>query len=180
MAQMPTVEINFTIDASRLSASREAIAAFAHEQWVHWMTYLFSHGDHIGDGETITLEEGSFIIPARLVRRWQQQMEAPYDELLEEEKDSDRAQADKFIRMLLQSDFHYGAAGVMEDPPFTHVKRDGAFVVERGDLQVASWDVGEYPFNMARDMAASAAAALNETVLDWLRDRIPEETHASE
>jgi hypothetical protein len=40
--------------------------------------------------------------------------------------------------------------------------------------------VGEYPFNMARDMAASAAAALNETVLDWLRDRIPEETHASE
>ena len=61
----------------------ERIAAVQHEIWSHWMRFLF--------GECVV------IAPAELERRWRRQMNTPYAELTEEEKESDREQARKVI-----------------------------------------------------------------------------------
>jgi hypothetical protein len=71
---------------------REDLAALSHEIWAHWMTYLFN----VGYGDT----EGQYVIPADKVQRWMRQMKTPYAELSEEEKASDREQADKIIKLL--------------------------------------------------------------------------------
>ena len=71
----------------------EELAAVAHEQWSGWMRYLFGKSTHNLDG-TVT-------IPAWAVERWKRQLNTPYDDLSEPEKESDRVEARKYIRILL-------------------------------------------------------------------------------
>jgi hypothetical protein len=73
-------------------AKREALAALCHEQWSGWMSYLFesSHNDL----------EGSTIVPAALTARWLRQIDTPYDQLSEAEKDSDRKEADRILECI--------------------------------------------------------------------------------
>jgi len=70
---------------------REKVAALCHQQWSGWMEYLLekSYWNH----------DGTVIIPFPLGVRWRNQANAPYTDLSEEEKDSDRAEADKFIAL---------------------------------------------------------------------------------
>lgn len=70
---------------------REAVANLCHEQWSGWMRYLFSKGTFNDDG--------TWTMPAWAVQRWTRQMETPYPELSNEEQDSDRAEADKFLAL---------------------------------------------------------------------------------
>ena len=69
---------------------REKIAAVQHAIWSHWMKYLFSQCLSVIDG-------GNMIIPADKARRWKRQMNTPYSELTEKERDSDREQVDKVL-----------------------------------------------------------------------------------
>lgn len=72
---------------------REKLASLMHDVWSHWMKYQFTQcvpDDHPGD----------LCIPKKKVERWKRQMETPYDELTEEEKNSDRDQADKVLELL--------------------------------------------------------------------------------
>ena len=69
----------------------EAIAAQCHESWSHWMRYLFSKGYDIHD---------QFVLPSDVVERWQRQMDTPYTELSEQEKDSDRAEVLRFLPII--------------------------------------------------------------------------------
>ena len=62
----------------------EVLAANEHERWSHWQRYLHEQCVPAGDG--------SLMIPADLVRRWTAQMNTPYAELSEKEKESDREQ----------------------------------------------------------------------------------------
>lgn len=71
---------------------REAIASLCHDQWSDWMVYLFSKCTMPPDGD--------MIIPKELVARWLRQINTSYDMLSEEEKNSDRKEADKFIRLI--------------------------------------------------------------------------------
>ena len=74
---------------------REALAELYHEQWSEWMQYLFL--------ETATeIQSGRKyeVISPEHVERWKRQMHMPYHMLPEEEKDSDRFQADKVIKLL--------------------------------------------------------------------------------
>lgn len=71
---------------------RERLAALAHQQWSGWMTYLLTK---VKEGP-----EGTLIVPAPLVARWRRQMETPYDQLPETEKDSDRVEADRMLAVL--------------------------------------------------------------------------------
>jgi hypothetical protein len=71
---------------------REQLAALEHEQWAGWMNYLFEKSNEN--------EDGSVVIPAALVSRWKRQMETSYVDLTEDEKESDRAIADKVIKIL--------------------------------------------------------------------------------
>ncbi len=71
---------------------REKLAELAHDQWSGWMRYLFEKGNHNHDG--------TWTMPSWAVNRWSQQMMTPYSELSEEEQDSDRKEADKFLNVL--------------------------------------------------------------------------------
>ncbi len=71
---------------------REKLADLYHKQWSGWMKYLF---------DNIVLNENcDTIIPEELVNRWTRQINTPYNDLPEEEKESDRQEADKFINLM--------------------------------------------------------------------------------
>ncbi len=69
----------------------EALAALAHEMWSGWMEYLFS------DFRWGTIHFG---VPVDSMARWQRQMNTPYSELPETEKESDRDQARKMLAII--------------------------------------------------------------------------------
>ncbi len=71
---------------------REQLAALAHEQWAGWMKYLFENSKEADDG--------SVEIPASLVARWKRQMATSYHDLPENEKESDRAEAEKILHVI--------------------------------------------------------------------------------
>ena len=70
---------------------REKIAEVQHSVWSHWTKYQFSRCTKNPDG--------SLNIPPELIDRWQRQSETSYAELTDEEKESDRHQADKVLKI---------------------------------------------------------------------------------
>jgi hypothetical protein len=70
----------------------ERLAGVEHERWSHWQRYLHSKCVPTGDG--------SLMIPAELVRRWESQMNTPYSELTEKEKESDREQVRRYLPII--------------------------------------------------------------------------------
>lgn len=78
---------------------REKLADLEHERWSKWMRYLFSR---CKQGGSIIIHNGQkdAVIPGHAVTRWSRQMETPYSELSEKEKDMDRAEADKTLRAI--------------------------------------------------------------------------------
>jgi len=71
---------------------REPLAEYAHVAWAGWMKYLFEKSTRNADG-TVT-------IPAWAVERWTRQAETKYADLPENEKDSDRTEADRMIEIM--------------------------------------------------------------------------------
>ena len=71
---------------------REDLDNLAHEQWSGWMEYLFEKSSKNNDG-TVT-------IPKWAVNRWERQVNTPYGELSNEEQNSDRNEADKFLKVM--------------------------------------------------------------------------------
>ncbi|MGW1362930.1 hypothetical protein ACWCQP_36675 [Streptomyces chartreusis] len=72
----------------------ESLASVEHERWAHWQRYLHSRcvRDH----------DGSLKIPAELVQRWESQMNTPYSELSEKEKESDREQVRRYLPIITE------------------------------------------------------------------------------
>jgi len=70
---------------------RERVAALCHKQWSEWMEYLFS--------KSYRNDAGTVIVPSQSAIRWTRQTETDYADLSEEEKDSNRAEADRFIAL---------------------------------------------------------------------------------
>lgn len=68
---------------------KEALAAYAHNLWTKWMTWVFE--------VSTENEDGSVTIPLDKVLRWKRQMDTPYTLLSEEEKESDRKQVGGII-----------------------------------------------------------------------------------
>lgn len=71
---------------------RERLASVSHDIWSHWTRWQFEVCQK--------QEDGSIVIPADKVDRWSRQMYTDYKDLSEREKDSDREQADKILRVL--------------------------------------------------------------------------------
>jgi len=67
----------------------EELAAIEHERWSHWQRYMHEKSTRQSDG--------SLVIAAELVERWERQMETPYSELSQEEKESDREQVRTYL-----------------------------------------------------------------------------------
>jgi len=70
---------------------KDKVANLCHDQWSNWMVYIF--------GKSIHNQDGSVTIPKELVNRWQEQLNTPYINLPTAEKDSDKTEADKFIKL---------------------------------------------------------------------------------
>ena len=94
-----------------LMTLREQLASWCHDQWIHWMTYLFEKGDFGPENE--------FTIEPESVARWQRQMRTPYMKLSEAEKGSDLEQAGKLLYLLRHElsfslvGMHFGAKDAM-------------------------------------------------------------------
>lgn len=74
-----------------MDKQREKLVALCHEQWSGWMKYLFS--------KSCLDRQGNCLIPRKLYLRWKRQMNTEYNKLSEAEKNSDRTEADKFIKL---------------------------------------------------------------------------------
>lgn len=67
----------------------EDLAAIEHDRWSHWQRYVHDKCE--------ATEDGGLLIPAQLVERWSVQMNTPYAELSEHEKESDRDQVRRYL-----------------------------------------------------------------------------------
>lgn len=56
----------------------ELLASVEHERWAHWQSYMHDRA--------IRQSDGSLLIPAELVERWERLMATPYSGLSEDEK----------------------------------------------------------------------------------------------
>lgn len=74
---------------------RETLADYAHDAWSGWMNYLFSKCE--------TTPSGRVIIPAWAVERWRRQLITPYRDLPEDEKKSDRQEADRILAIIKEA-----------------------------------------------------------------------------
>lgn len=85
---------------------REELASLVHELWSEWIHYVASKS-------TFNLD-GSMTISAWAVRRRERQMNTSYADLTEEEKDSDRREADRILALFI--DYPQDElAGVLEE-----------------------------------------------------------------
>jgi Zn-dependent M32 family carboxypeptidase len=85
---------NDSPDLLKLEALVEKLAVVEHQRWSHWQRYLHSQCERTADE--------SLIIPAKLVRRWESQINRSYSELSEKEKESDREQVRHYLPVIIQ------------------------------------------------------------------------------
>ena len=71
---------------------REQLADLAHERWAGWISHVLRKGEWV--------EGGSVVIPSWVVERYQRLAATPYAELTEDEKDSDRREADRMLAVM--------------------------------------------------------------------------------
>ena len=79
---------------------REELAKFAHNQWSGWMDYLFNKCIEYQPAKNVQAESGAMIIPKWAVDRWKTQIKTDYKDLSEEEKNSDRSEAEGMLKIL--------------------------------------------------------------------------------
>ena len=70
----------------------EDLADQEHDSWSRWMEHLFKKSEKNPDG-TVT-------IPKDKVKRWERQMKTDYDDLSNKEKESDRKEVRKFVKIM--------------------------------------------------------------------------------
>ncbi len=70
----------------------EELAAIEHERWSHWQSFMHSKGEKRADG--------SLVLPADHVARWEHQMRTSYADLSEAEKQSDRDQVQRYLPVI--------------------------------------------------------------------------------
>jgi hypothetical protein len=86
---------------------REELAALEHEQWAHWTRYmlktlepLLAYGRGVmREASEHGVKDAKAIKAVKAVQRWERQIETPYADLSEKEKDSDREWADKVLEI---------------------------------------------------------------------------------
>lgn len=84
---MKSQEIN-----ERLNGLVEQLAALEHERWSHWQRYMHS--------KCVRQPDGSLLLPADLVARWEKQIDTKYEELGDQEKESDREQVRRYLPLI--------------------------------------------------------------------------------
>lgn len=67
----------------------DRLAEIEHERWAHWQRFV-----HDSCHEQ---EDGSLVIPAEVVQRWERQIATPYPDLTQAERDSDIEQVKRYL-----------------------------------------------------------------------------------
>lgn len=67
-------------------------ASIEHDRWARWQKYMFSKG--------VVGPDGEFHLPAEFVDRWFRQIDTPYSELSESEKESDRKETRNYLPII--------------------------------------------------------------------------------
>lgn len=70
----------------------ERLAAIEHARWAHWQSYMHD--------KSIRTAEGGLLVPPDLVKRWQRQIDTPYEALSDDEKESDREQVRGYLDVI--------------------------------------------------------------------------------
>jgi hypothetical protein len=70
----------------------EKLAAVEHERWSHWQRYVHS--------KCLRQPDGSLLLPAEFVVRWEKQIATKYAALDDREKESDREQVRKYLPLI--------------------------------------------------------------------------------
>jgi hypothetical protein len=76
----------------KLGGLIERLAAVEHERWSHWQRYVHSKGKRQPDG--------SLLLPADLVARWEKEIATNYADLNDKQKESDREQVRKYLPII--------------------------------------------------------------------------------
>lgn len=111
----------------------ESLAAIEHERWSDWQRYLHSKCSVNSDG-TLT-------IPEWAVTHWTRQINTPYADLTEQEKESDREQVRRYLHLVSSEPSRRAAVDV--DAVMAAVEsyglatHDRAIAVTRGDYTKA-------------------------------------------
>ena len=75
-----------------LDALTDQLAAVEHRRWARWQQYMHNKCERRSDG--------SLIIPAALVARWERQIATNYIDLDDSEKESDREQVREYLSII--------------------------------------------------------------------------------
>ena len=67
----------------------ESLAAIEHERWAHWQRFMHEQGKRQPDG--------SLLLPADLVAKWDRLIDTPYARLTETERESDRDHVRRYL-----------------------------------------------------------------------------------
>lgn len=84
-------EIRATLEDYR---AIDRLAAIEHDRWAHWQQYLHDQCERRDDG--------SLVIPAELVSRWEEQICTLYVDLTPEEQESDREQVRRYLPAVIE------------------------------------------------------------------------------
>ena len=103
----------------------ELLANYAHKQWTGWMNHLFA--------QCTERQDGALIIPEYYVRRWKRQMETDYDCLPDNEKESDRREAEGMINVIEEEQkSRIQEIFCKEEKPDKSIKGPGVHVFSEG------------------------------------------------
>lgn len=118
---------------------REKLAAIEHERWADWQRYVHSvcyENKGIGGEPT-----GELTIPSEHARRWERQIETPYNELSEKEKDSDREQVDRYWQLIIADRRRVALEARLDELEHTFVSYDNALASEL--VENPEWEYGQ-------------------------------------
>lgn len=79
----------------RLKEFVEKGADIEHDRWGHWQKYMMS--------KMSMLDNGDMVLPKEFVDRWFRQIDTPYSELSEPEKESDRKETRNYLPLITET-----------------------------------------------------------------------------
>ena len=72
-------------------------ANLEHDRWARWQKYMFSK---CIEKQEYWMKTILLTLPIELYKRWDRQIDTKYADLSEEEKESDRKEADRYLAIL--------------------------------------------------------------------------------
>ncbi len=79
----------------------EKLADIEHQRWSDWQKYMHDQGVSWDEAMNLSMLGDELILPSYLVNGWTRQIETPYADLSEREKESDREQVMRYWPLMV-------------------------------------------------------------------------------